>query len=268
MFVQASSNVQKRSTSDDLEDITKLCEPKASDVQELALDVVSKMVESWLDPTNVIQEQPCACRQDVLDHIGTLCRMTVPGPTLDRRQKSTEKRSKEPHDQSQSDRATCNGNEKRPRCNTGDKTASRGPSDRENDNRKTASEYFDLVALHLPIILRLCFACPFGRVREKCRSILELVRKRELPAPVPMVLGPSSFIQPSQGNARPATDCLSLGGIALHRCQIAAPTQFPGKLSPVQSGKAPPFDPHMLYSNHPHITQQHFNGKLRGFILV
>ncbi|ERL90704.1 hypothetical protein D910_08051 [Dendroctonus ponderosae] len=93
---------------------------------------------------------------------------------------------------------TCNGNEKRPRCNTGDKTASRGPSEQENDNRKTASEYFDLVALHLPIILRLCFACPFGRVREKCRSILELVRKRELPAPVPMVLGPSSFIQPSQ----------------------------------------------------------------------
>lgn len=37
-------------------------------------------------------------------------------------------------------------------------------------------EYLDLVALHLPIILRLSISCPFVNVREKCRHILEIVQ--------------------------------------------------------------------------------------------
>lgn len=37
-------------------------------------------------------------------------------------------------------------------------------------------EYMDLVAFHLPIILRLSLNCPFANVREKCQHILEVVQ--------------------------------------------------------------------------------------------
>lgn len=40
------------------------------------------------------------------------------------------------------------------------------------------SEYLDLVALHLPIILRLSISCPFINVREKCQHILDIVQVR------------------------------------------------------------------------------------------
>lgn len=207
MFVQTSSNnVQKRSTSTsdvtgggnivnrnsdelmfELEDISKFCTTaRTSEVQELALDVVSKMVESWLDPNNIIQDKPCTCADDVLDHISKFGNTTA-GPNRNNpttykqptNQKPPEKRSNGAHDSNQSEGATGNFNEKRPRCNTGDKTASRSPNqprDVDCQTREVPSEYFDLVALHLPIILRLCLACPFGKVREKCQGIFDVVR--------------------------------------------------------------------------------------------
>ncbi|XP_066250679.1 sestrin homolog [Euwallacea similis] len=150
----------------ELEDI---CEAKTNEVQELALDIVSKMVESWLDPTNIVQELPCSCRSDALSHIK--------GPNSVQKETNFDGGSK--------------GNEKRPRCNTGDKIASRGPN-------PVTKEYLSLVSLHLPVILRLCFACPFRKVREKCRGILEVVRGKGLPVPSPRVMGPSSFVQFSE----------------------------------------------------------------------
>ncbi|KAK9881551.1 hypothetical protein WA026_016428 [Henosepilachna vigintioctopunctata] len=56
------------------------------------------------------------------------------------------------------------------------------------------AEYVDLVALHLPIILRLSLSCPFANVRDKCQHILEIVESRGLPIPYPVISGPSAYI--------------------------------------------------------------------------
>ncbi|XP_015436881.1 PREDICTED: uncharacterized protein LOC107192189 [Dufourea novaeangliae] len=57
-----------------------------------------------------------------------------------------------------------------------------------------ANKYLSLVTLHLPVILRLSVNCPFQNVRIKCAEILEMVKDRGLPVPVPAFDGPSAFV--------------------------------------------------------------------------
>ncbi|XP_066598059.1 uncharacterized protein Sesn [Prorops nasuta] len=60
------------------------------------------------------------------------------------------------------------------------------------------NKYFNLVMLHLPVILRLSVNCPFRNVRMKCADILEMVKGRGLPVPFPASSGPSSFVPASE----------------------------------------------------------------------
>ncbi|XP_043266249.1 sestrin-1 [Colletes gigas] len=57
-----------------------------------------------------------------------------------------------------------------------------------------ANKYLSLVTLHLPVILRLSVNCPFQNVRIKCAEILEMVKDRGLPVPMPAFDGPSAFV--------------------------------------------------------------------------
>nr|XP_012221931.1 PREDICTED: sestrin-3 isoform X2 [Linepithema humile] len=57
-----------------------------------------------------------------------------------------------------------------------------------------ANKYLSLVTLHLPVILRLSVNCPFQNVRIKCAEILQMVKDRGLPVPVPAFDGPSAFV--------------------------------------------------------------------------
>lgn len=113
----------------DLDFVSRFCMPICSrdnEIREVALDVICKTVEGWLDGVGSPRRfQPdarrgasngCACAADLV------------------------------------------GN------NVGD----------------VPKEYLDLVALHLPIILRLSLSCPFVNVREKCQHILEIVQVRVL----------------------------------------------------------------------------------------
>ncbi|XP_071865589.1 sestrin isoform X1 [Bombus fervidus] len=61
-----------------------------------------------------------------------------------------------------------------------------------------ANKYLSLVTLHLPVILRLSVNCPFQNVRIKCAEILEMVKDRGLPVPVPAFDGPSAFVPTSE----------------------------------------------------------------------
>ncbi|XP_078042018.1 sestrin isoform X1 [Augochlora pura] len=61
-----------------------------------------------------------------------------------------------------------------------------------------ANKYLSLVTLHLPVILRLSVNCPFQNVRIKCAEILEMVKDRGLPVPVPAFEGPSIFVPTSE----------------------------------------------------------------------
>ncbi|XP_043529700.1 sestrin-1 [Frieseomelitta varia] len=61
-----------------------------------------------------------------------------------------------------------------------------------------ANKYLSLVSLHLPVILRLSVNCPFQNVRIKCAEILEMVKDRGLPVPVPAFDGPSAFVPTSE----------------------------------------------------------------------
>ncbi|CAL7934334.1 unnamed protein product [Xylocopa violacea] len=61
-----------------------------------------------------------------------------------------------------------------------------------------ANKYLSLVTLHLPVILRLSVNCPFQNVRTKCAEILEMVKDRGLPVPVPAFDGPSAFVPTSE----------------------------------------------------------------------
>ncbi|XP_011637189.1 sestrin-3 [Pogonomyrmex barbatus] len=61
-----------------------------------------------------------------------------------------------------------------------------------------ANKYLSLVTLHLPVILRLSVNCPFQNVRIKCAEILQMVKDRGLPVPVPAFDGPSAFVPLSE----------------------------------------------------------------------
>ncbi|XP_017881716.1 sestrin-1 [Ceratina calcarata] len=61
-----------------------------------------------------------------------------------------------------------------------------------------ANKYLSLVTLHLPVILRLSVNCPFQNVRIKCAEILEMVKDRGLPVPMPAFDGPSAFVPTSE----------------------------------------------------------------------
>ncbi|XP_030760773.1 sestrin homolog isoform X2 [Sitophilus oryzae] len=190
-----SDPIKLPAVSDELMlDLDRIYSTQDTEIQELALDVVSKLVESWLDPNNFVSDQKCDCKDDISDRYDT-CHVTetkkdesevVESETKSQVKKSDCKRSNgDGHSMSSS--VTF---EKRPRCNTGDETVSKSTI----KGGRTTVQYFDLVALQLPIILRLCFACPFGHVRRKCRRILDMVQDRGLPIPVPLVYGPSKFI--------------------------------------------------------------------------
>ncbi|XP_044011046.1 uncharacterized protein LOC122854454 [Aphidius gifuensis] len=60
------------------------------------------------------------------------------------------------------------------------------------------NKYLSLVTMHLPVILRLSVNCPFQNVRIKCSEILQLVKDRGLPVPVPTFDGPSTFVPTSE----------------------------------------------------------------------
>lgn len=110
----------------DVDLVTRFCMPICSrdnEIREVALDVISKTVEGWLDGVG----SPKHCR---LSHMGR-------------------------------DNAI-NG------CACADILG--------NTVSNIPKEYLDLVALHLPIILRLSISCPFINVREKCQHILEIVQ--------------------------------------------------------------------------------------------
>lgn len=141
MFVQAEFNKSTNNNNDlrraphdptsealfrDLDLVSRFCMPICSrdnEIREVALDVISKTVEGWLDGVGSPRHHRLA-----------------PG---ERRRL---------HNSS-------NG------CACADIVGNDVPR-----------EYLDLVALHLPIILRLSISCPFVNVREKCRHILEIVQ--------------------------------------------------------------------------------------------
>ncbi|KAL3284006.1 hypothetical protein HHI36_018176 [Cryptolaemus montrouzieri] len=60
--------------------------------------------------------------------------------------------------------------------NTGLQTQNQHRKTSVHKMASTSAEYVDLVALHLPIILRLSLSCPFANVRDKCQHILEIVQ--------------------------------------------------------------------------------------------
>ncbi|EFN77451.1 hypothetical protein EAI_17479 [Harpegnathos saltator] len=68
------------------------------------------------------------------------------------------------------------------------------------------NKYLSLVTLHLPVILRLSVNCPFQNVRIKCAEILEMVKDRGLPVPVPAFDGPSAFVPVAE-----VSDCACVG---------------------------------------------------------
>lgn len=117
----------------DLDVIGRFCMPicnRDNEVREVALDVITKTVEGWLDGVG-------SPKHSCINNRHT---------------------RKSNHHQTQSSKnSSCSdyvGN------NVGD----------------IPSEYLDLVALHLPIILRLSIGCPFVNVREKCQHILDIVQ--------------------------------------------------------------------------------------------
>ncbi|XP_017776301.1 PREDICTED: uncharacterized protein LOC108562458, partial [Nicrophorus vespilloides] len=110
----------------DLDLISRFCVPICSrdnEIREVALDVISKTVEGWLDGVG----------------------------------------SPKHYRLSQTDRRRPTGV-----CACSDSSNSAAVD--------VPREYMDLVALHLPIILRLSISCPFANVREKCQHILEVVQ--------------------------------------------------------------------------------------------
>lgn len=113
----------------DLDLISRFCMPICSrdnEIREVALDVISKTVEGWLDGVGSPKRyQPDRRRLQNASN-GCACSADIVGNAV-------------------------------------------------NDVPK---EYLDLVALHLPIILRLSLSCPFVNVREKCQHILEIVQVR------------------------------------------------------------------------------------------
>lgn len=149
MFVQTEFNNKSNNNNDlsrsahhdatadglvrDLDLISRFCVPICSrdnEIREVALDVISKTVEGWLDGV---------------------------GSPKHYRLAQTEQRRLQ---------NSSNG------CACADIVG--------NPVNDVPKEYLDLVALHLPIILRLSISCPFVNVREKCQHILEIVQVSEL----------------------------------------------------------------------------------------
>ncbi|KAF2898934.1 hypothetical protein ILUMI_07248 [Ignelater luminosus] len=133
----------------DLDLISRFCMPICSrdnEVREVALDVISKTVEGWLDGVGSPKHYRLAERRRIQTASnGCACSDIVGNPV--------------------------------------------------NDIPK---EYLELVTLHLPIILRLSLSCPFVNVREKCQHILDVVQRRGIPVPYPLILGPSAYIDPDE----------------------------------------------------------------------
>lgn len=114
----------------DLDLISRFCLPICSrdnEIREVALDVISKTVEGWLEGVGSPKHYRLAHsdRRRTQNAMGNACACSdiVGNPVGD-----------------------------------------------------VPKEYLDLVALHLPIILRLSISCPFANVREKCQHILEVVQ--------------------------------------------------------------------------------------------
>lgn len=128
----------------DLDLVSRFCMPiccRDSETRELALDVISKTVEGWLDgvgsPRHYRLAQPESVRNRPVMMGGASCACAA-----------------------DSIGNTVNG---------------AGGSDAVGNNG-VPKEYTELVTLHLPILLRLSMSCPFVNVREKCHHILEIVK--------------------------------------------------------------------------------------------
>lgn len=116
----------------DLDLISRFCMPICSrdnEIREVALDVISKTVEGWLDGVGSPKHYRLA--------------------QMDRRPLQNATKG----------------------CACADYVG--------NSVQDIPREYVDLVALHLPIILRLSISCPFANVREKCQHILDVVQVRD-----------------------------------------------------------------------------------------
>lgn len=127
---------------DDLDLVSRFCMPiccRDSETRELALDVISKTVEGWLDGVGSPRHYTTGVRSRDRDRglnqvtVAHLCACTTDS--------------------------------------IGNNVAS-DPS----GNNAVPKEYMELVTLHLPILLRLSMSCPFVNVREKCHHILEIVK--------------------------------------------------------------------------------------------
>ncbi|XP_076288753.1 sestrin isoform X1 [Lasioglossum baleicum] len=68
----------------------------------------------------------------------------------------------------------------------------------EGPKQAQANKYLNLVTLHLPGILRLSVNCPYQNVRIKCAEMVQMVKDRGLPVPVPAFDGPSNFVPTSE----------------------------------------------------------------------
>lgn len=116
----------------DLDLVSRFCLPiccRDNEIREVALDVISKTVEGWLDGVGSPKHSNT---ENNLEHL----------PSGNNMNSFCEKKNGES----------------------------------ESVIVNIPKEYMDLVALHLPIILRLSINCPFANVREKCKQILQIVR--------------------------------------------------------------------------------------------
>ncbi|XP_025834302.1 sestrin homolog, partial [Agrilus planipennis] len=169
----------------DFDVITRFCMPICSrdnEIREVALDVISKTVENWLDGVGSPKHYRFADRRRVV------ATGAVGG------------------------------------CAYADIT--------DNLFSEISIEYLDLVTLHLPIILRLSLSCPFVNVREKCEHILDVVKRRGLPVPYPLIHGPSAYINadelPPLGNFNEKTQELFIDAFLQNNNRLDHVTQVMG----------------------------------------
>lgn len=133
----------------DLDLVSRFCMPiccRDSETREMALDVISKTVEGWLDGVGSPRHYRLGPPSALVRGNGLLPANVTGSPCVCVNSVATD--------------AMANG----PVIN--DPGAS----------NSVPKEYMDLVTLHLPILLRLSMSCPFGNVREKCHHILDVVK--------------------------------------------------------------------------------------------
>lgn len=157
----------------DLDLISRFCMPiccRDSETRELALDVISKTVEGWLDGVGSPRHYRLGLGPpEALLRGSRLLPVSVTGNAC-----------------------VCVNSSATDAMANGPVLSDPGASN------SVPKEYMDLVTLHLPILLRLSMSCPFINVREKCHHILDVVKNRGLSIPYPTTHGPSAYIDPEE----------------------------------------------------------------------